>query len=103
MDLRECLAAGVLVEFLEDQERVVARAVFEGWRGRPLPAVGDTLVCPVKPPGAHQARSWRGVVMARHFEVQTDEQGCPVVWVRLEVRQRRQAARHRDPISFSNN
>ncbi len=107
MDLQEQMTAGVLVEFLTDEEQVVGQTALAGWRGRPLPAVGDTVVCSARGPNGQPGRRLRGRVVARYFDLQQDDHGCPVVWARLEVRvdtpRPRYPRRPGGPIGFSAN
>lgn len=84
--LRESLTAGVFVEFLDAGGNCQGQAVFVDWRGRPLPAAGDTLSAQVVSPSDGQSVTLCGRVLRRHFELQRDEEGRAEVWVRLEVR-----------------
>jgi len=82
--LREAMTAGVLVEFFDAWGNTAAQAVFTGWHGRPVPAVGDWLSCEARPVNGGASRTVRGRVRARTFDVQYDDDE-PCVWCRLEI------------------
>jgi hypothetical protein len=84
-ELKEAMTAGVYVEFVDDVGRLVGEAVYTDWRGRPLPAVGDTLCSMVGRGPRSRARRVCGRVTARHFETQFEDDGSPCVWARLTV------------------
>lgn len=84
-ELKEAMTSGVLVEFRDESNHSLGQAVFLDWRGRPVPAVGDVMSCKVQAPGASRAETLSGRVLARQFDVQTDEAGEPCVWVRILV------------------
>jgi hypothetical protein len=81
-ELQESMTAGVLVEFYDPLGNTVGQAVFTGWRGRPLPAVGDTMCCTVHSTATGRREKLCGRVLSRHFELQQEE-GQPCVWARL--------------------
>lgn len=81
-DLQEAMTAGVYVEFRDAQGHTVGEAVFTDWRGRPLPAVGDTMCCSTRSTISGRLEKLRGRVLSRHFELQHDEEQ-PCVWARL--------------------
>ena len=106
-DLREAMTAGVLVEFFDAWGNTVGQAVFTGWRGRPVPAVGDRLSCEARPVSGGALRKMYGRVRARSFQLQRDDDDQPCVWCRLELDAldarpaRRRKFRH--PIHFFTN
>ncbi len=79
------MTAGVFVECLDASGLIVGQAVFTDWHGRPVPGVGDTISVVVTSPVSGESQKQRGLVQARHFEVQHDAHGQPSVWVRVEV------------------
>ncbi|MDZ4780384.1 MAG: hypothetical protein SGJ19_09040 [Planctomycetia bacterium] len=82
--LAEAMAAGVYVEARDPAGHTIGQAVFTAWQGRPLPQVGDTMICPVLSPG-YGPRKLAGEVSERRFEIQTDADGNPEVWVSMIV------------------
>lgn len=82
--LAEAMTAGVYVEALDDTGLILGQAVFTAWQGRPLPEVGETLVCPLNSP-EHGRRKVAGEVQSRRFEIQCDESGAPEVWVSMTI------------------
>ncbi len=84
-ELMEAMAAGVFVEVRDLRGNTLGQAVFADWRGRPLPAVGDTLCCTLQGTGARGPRQVRGAVVARQFDVQLDDRGETCVWVLIVV------------------
>ncbi|HEX4129802.1 MAG TPA: hypothetical protein VHZ24_07150 [Pirellulales bacterium] len=80
--LQSSMAAGVFVEFHDDQGNTLGQAVFTDWQGRPVPAVGDTLRCEAQSTITGRREQIVGQVTSRHFELQHDE-GNPCIWVRL--------------------
>lgn len=83
--LMEAMTSGVFVEVWDTDHRPAGQAVYLDWRGRPVPAVGDAMACPVTSPTTGRRQKVWGRVRERHFEVQIDDQGQPCVWVRLEL------------------
>lgn len=96
-DLREAMTSGVLVEFCDERGNCVGQSVYLDWRGRPLPAVGDTLTCGA-PGSSGGGRKLSGRVSSRVFDVQRDEHGAVSVWVRLVVDISPRAARRAAPM-----
>ncbi len=82
--LAEAMASGVYVEAQDQAGNTVGQAVFTAWQGRPLPQVGETLVCPLNSP-EHGRRKIAGEVTERRFEIQCDEAGNPEVWVSVII------------------
>jgi hypothetical protein len=106
-ELREAMTSGVLVEFQDAQGNLLGQAVYTDWRGRPVPGLGDTLASPAVAAKHAGSVALRGRVVARHFQLQSDEAGAPCVWVRLVVAvPSKSANRHEGPtagIRFSQN
>jgi hypothetical protein len=101
---KEALAAGVFVEFCDACGNLLGQAIYDDWRGRPLPAVGDRFSgCVASPQG--RGKKLTGRVRSRHFDVQTDVHGESCVWVRLLVDTSEHAAAgdRRLRVSFSQN
>jgi len=84
-ELREAMTSGVLVEFQDAQGNLLGQVVYTDWRGRPVPGLGDTLTSPASAAKNAASVTLRGRVVARHFQLQADEDGAPCVWVRLVV------------------
>ncbi len=80
-ELREAMTSGVYVEFRDATGNTVGQALYTDWRGRPVPAVGDLLATNVPA----TAEKLSGRVVSRQFELQTEPDGSPCVWVRLVV------------------
>lgn len=91
-ELREAMTSGVLVEFHDEQDKLLGQVVYTNWRGRPVPALGDTLSSPVGVTTGATLTALRGRVVARHFQLQNEEDGTPCVWVRLVVAVQSKAA-----------
>ena len=74
-----------------------------------VPAVGDSIACQARPGNQGGILKLRGRVRSRHFDLQTQEDGAPCVWVRIIVDvadATRHDARHwvrANPRSFSEN
>lgn len=84
--LESAMTAGVFVEFHDPAGNTLGQSVFTDWQRRPLPEVGDEFCCTTISPISRKAKKLRGSVVARHFEVQQDQQSNePSVWVRLSV------------------
>ena len=81
----EALASSVFVEFFDVLGNSLAQAAFLQWRGKPVPAVGDSVCCAVAQSEKGRAAKMTGRVLCRHFEVQTSASGAPSVLVRLTV------------------
>ena len=81
-DLQAAMTSGVFVEFQDAAGNLVGQAVYTGWQGRPLPAIGDTMHCRARSSIDGCGEKLSGRVIERHFEVQ-HEDGEPSVWVRL--------------------
>lgn len=86
-ELKEAMTSGVFVEFRDAQGNTVGQGVFTGWRGRPLPAVGDTMCCTVQGAASGRQEKLCGRVVSRHFELQWDEEET-CVWARLVLEAR---------------
>ena len=101
-ELKEAMASGVFVEFQDAQGNSVGQAVYLDWRGRPLPAVGDTICSSVQRPGGTRTTKVSGRVRSRQFDVQIDTAGGTSVWVRLvaDVVDRASPARPPQPLAF---
>jgi len=84
--LKEAMTSGVFVEFCDASGNTLGSTIFTDWRGRPLPAVGDMIGCRLSMPTSDGQSKLRGVIRARHFDLQSDSQGRSCVWVRLLVR-----------------
>ena len=84
-ELQEAMTSGVFVEFLDAAGNMIGQALFADWRGRPVPAVGDTLACDAASLAPACASKLIGRVLARQFEVQHEPDGTPCVWVRLTI------------------
>jgi hypothetical protein len=84
-ELREAMTSGVLVEFQDAQGNLLGQVVYTDWRGRPVPALGDTLASPASAAPHTDSIPLHGRVVARHFQLQAEEDGTPCVWVRLVV------------------
>jgi hypothetical protein len=82
-DLRETMTAGVWMEFRNAAGHSLGQAVFSDWRGKPLPAVGDTVVHPR--PEQPDAPPLRGEVVSRTFDVQLSANGESEVWAYLVI------------------
>jgi len=85
--LKEAMTAGVVVEIHNAVGEFIGQAVFFDYRGRPLPAVGDTLSCHVVSFTSGRRERIVGRVRTRHFDLQQQDDGQPCVWARLEVEQ----------------
>ena len=83
--LKEAMSAGVFVEFRDERDNTVGRAVFTDWRGRPVPGAGDRICSQATLVATQQSRKLTGTVRHRQFDLQTDEYGEPVIWVYLIV------------------
>jgi len=84
-ELQEAMTSGVYVEFRDVAGNTTGQALYTDWRGRPVPAVGDAMVCDVQAPTDSTVGKLVGCVIARQFEVQRELDGSPSVWVRLVV------------------
>lgn len=84
-DLREATAAGVWMDFRDAAGHSLGQAVFADWRGKPLPAVGDTVVH--GPPERPGREPLRGRVVSRSFDVQRSPEGHSEVWAYLVIQQ----------------
>ncbi len=82
--LAEAMASGVYVEAQDQAGNTVGQAVFTAWQGRPLPQVGEMLVCPLNSL-EHGRRKIAGEVTERRFEIQCDEAGNPEIWVSMII------------------
>jgi hypothetical protein len=82
--LAEAMTAGVYVEARDRAGHTIGQTVFTAWQGRPLPQVGETLICPLNT-AEHGRRKVAGDVVERRFEIQTDTEGHPEVWVSMVV------------------
>ncbi len=108
-ELREAMTSGVYVEFRDGVGNTVGQALYTDWRGRPVPAVGDMLASDVPgastPKASASAAKLSGCVIARYFELQTEADGTPCVWVRLivEVTSGRRELKSRSSVTFSRN
>jgi len=100
--LREAMTSGVYVEFRDGLGNTVGQALYTDWRGRPVPALGDMLASEVQ--GTNAAKL-SGCVVARHFELQTEADGSPCVWVRLivEIASGRRDLKSGSSVTFSRN
>ncbi|MBX3413419.1 MAG: hypothetical protein KF708_12085 [Pirellulales bacterium] len=85
--LKEAMTAGLLVEILDPTGQYIGQAVFFDYRGRPVPAVGDTMSCQIVSFVSGRREKIVGLVRTRHFDVQQQDDGQPCVWARLEVEQ----------------
>lgn len=85
MDLREAMASGVFIEFRDVLGNSAGTAVYFDWSDRPLPAVGDRISCPLPGSRGGVGHKLSGRVKHRAFDVQTQEDGQPCIWVRLVV------------------
>ena len=83
--LMEAMASGVFIVVWDERGRSLGHAVFLDWHGRPVPAMGDTMSCVVNSPATGRPEKIWGRVRARHFELQTDDDGQPCVWVRVDL------------------
>jgi len=102
MDLTDCMAAGLFVEFYDVDGHVLAQSVFTDWNSRNIPDVGDTLRCSAHAVVSGRDEYFAGRVASRHFEVQReDERDC--VWVRLVVTVLAKVPRRRRQPVFSLN
>jgi hypothetical protein len=81
--LKEAMTSGVLIEVRDAGDNSLGQSVHVDWRGRPVPAVGDTLACDAVCPASGRAQRVVGRVRARHFDVQREEGGGTCVWVRV--------------------
>jgi hypothetical protein len=103
MDLSDCMAAGVFVEFQDVDGHILAQSVFTEWHSRSVPGVGDTMRCRARGVASGRDEHFAGRVVGRHFEVQHDD-GRECVWVRLIVNVQAAARpRGRQPVRFSTN
>ena len=85
--LKEAMTAGLLVEVYNAAGEYIGQAVFFDYRGRPVPAVGDTMSCHIDSFVSGRREKVIGLVRTRHFDVQQQDDGQPSVWARLEVEQ----------------
>lgn len=85
--LAEAMTAGVLIEIHNAAGEFIGQAVFFDYRGRPLPAVGDSLSCQFVSFVSGRRERVVGRVRTRHFDLQQQEDGKPCVWARLEIEQ----------------
>jgi len=85
--LKESMTAGVVVEIHDGRGEFLGQAVFFDYRGRPLPAVGDTLRCEFVSFATGREEQVLARVRSRHFDVQRQDNGEPCVWARLDVEQ----------------
>lgn len=85
--LKEAMTAGLLVEVHNPAGEYIGQAVFFDYRGRPVPAVGDTMSCQIVSFISGRREKVVGLVRSRHFDVQQQDDGQPSVWARLEVEQ----------------
>lgn len=81
-ELQQAMASGVYVEFCDQDGHTAGQAVYADWNGRPVPDVGDTVLCTEDSPSA---RKLSGKVTQRQFEVTVDDDGSTCVWVHLLV------------------
>lgn len=81
--LHEAMTSGVLVDVRDADGNSVAQAVYFDWRGRPVPAVGDSMSCDGFSLSDGRPQRIVGRVRERQFDVQMDELGEVCVWVRV--------------------
>lgn len=102
---RDAAVAGLWIEVYDDHSQMVGQAVYFDWENRPLPEVGEEI-CLELPRNArrvHQARdALAGRVVSRQFELQRDDAGQPLVWVRLSVIRRAVNVARRQATSLGN-
>jgi len=84
-DLQAATAAGLFVEYRDDEGHTVGHALFAGWQGRPVPNIRDLVCCTVQLTASRRRRKLLGRVTQRHFEVQQQDNGRQCVWARLVV------------------
>jgi len=105
--MKEAMTSGVLVDFQDQRGNTIGQSVYTDWRGRPVPCVGDSMVCDVRDAASGRLLKRRGWVVGRHFDVQNDDAGRPCVWVRLVLKPATSDASHGLPrrlrIAFSAN
>jgi len=103
---RDAAIAGLWIEVFDTRDHFIGQAVYFDWHDRPLPDVGERINLSV-PTLRHTAtQDIAGRVAAREFDLQQDDSGQPIVWVRLSVRRENSRAMSTPPrasVSFSPN
>jgi hypothetical protein len=84
-ELREAMTSGVYVEFRDASGNTVGQALYTDWRGQPVPNVGDMIASDVQAFGSASPEKLCGRVISRQFELQSEPDGTPCVWVQLIV------------------
>lgn len=84
-DLQAATAAGLFVEYRDDQGNTIGHAIFADWQGRPVPKLGDLVCCTVQLTASRRRRKLLGRVAQRQFELQQQDDGRQCVWARLTV------------------
>lgn len=84
-ELREAMTSGVYVEFRDASGNTVGQALYTDWRGQPVPNVGDMMASDVQASGSASTERLCGRVVSRQFELQSEPDGTPCVWVQLIV------------------
>lgn len=101
--LHEAMTSGVLVDVRDAKGNSVAQAVYFDWRGRPVPAVGDSMSCDGVSLADGRKERIHGRVRERQFDVQVDELGEVSVWVRVVLMMHNAPRRKPSRLVFSAN
>ncbi len=95
------VAAGVFVEFVGQSGHTLGQALVDDWADRKIPTLGQQLTCPAAAVGGFSRTELSGTVVDRRFEVQTDDEGQPSLWVYLLVRADNRTPRPTDDLALA--
>ena len=77
---------GAWLEFLDSDGNTLAEHVVDDWNGRRVPDRGEYVLWNTGDMNTGEWRECRGVVVARHFDLQHTCEGEPQLWMRLVLR-----------------
>jgi hypothetical protein len=77
---------GAWLELLDAEGNTLAEHVIDDWNGRRVPERGEQVLWSSGPGITGRRHECRGVVVARHFDLQHTCEGEPQLWMRLVLR-----------------
>jgi hypothetical protein len=77
---------GAWLEFLDSEGNTLAEHVVDDWNGRHVPDRGEYVLWNSGDSNTGEWQECRGVVVARHFDLQHTCEGEPQLWMRLVMR-----------------
>jgi len=84
-DLPTVAVCGAWLEFLDSEGNTLAEHIVDDWNGRRVPDRGEQVLWN-SGDKTGEWRECRGVVVARHFDLQRTCEGEPQLWLRLVMR-----------------